>query len=151
MPFSNKEKINLCEIVEHIIAFYDAVDIKYAKTVDDAIVLVDQNQMIRVLNNVLNNAIEAINDDHEPEIILSLELIEDSVLLTIKDNGRGIPAVLHDKIFQPNFTTKNSGMGLGLAMVKRIIDDVGGNIYFESQQNKGTTFYISVPLLKQKG
>ena len=151
MPFSNKEKINLCEIVEHIIAFYDAVDIKYAKTVDDAIVLVDQNQMIRVLNNVLNNAIEAINDDHEPEIILSLELIEDSVLLTIKDNGRGIPAVLHDKIFEPNFTTKNSGMGLGLAMVKRIIDDVGGNIYFESQQNKGTTFYISVPLLKQKG
>lgn len=150
MPFSNKEKVNLCEVVEHIIAFYDAVDINYTKTVDEAVVLVDQNQMIRVLNNVINNAIEAIQDGYDPEIKLSLQLIKDSVLLTIKDNGRGIPIALHDKIFEPNFTTKNSGMGLGLAMVKRIIDDIGGNIYFESQQYKGTTFYISVPLLKQK-
>jgi two-component system, NtrC family, nitrogen regulation sensor histidine kinase NtrY len=150
MPSSNKEKINLCEIVDHTIAFYDAVQIQYTKTLDHALVFVDQNQIIRVLNNVLNNAIEAMREDVEPEIVLCLELIEDSVLLTIKDNGHGIPVVLHDKIFEPNFTTKNSGMGLGLAMVKRIVDDIEGNIYFESQQNKGTTFYISLPLLKQK-
>jgi len=151
MPSSNKEKINLCEIVDHTIAFYDAVEIKYTKTIDKAFIFADQDQIIRVLNNVLNNAIEAVNEDKEPEIVLSLEHSDERVLITIKDNGHGIPTVLHDKIFEPNFTTKNSGMGLGLAMVKRIIADIGGSIYFESQHKIGTTFFISLPLLKQKG
>jgi nitrogen fixation/metabolism regulation signal transduction histidine kinase len=151
MPSSNKEEINFCEIVANAIAFYDVVTIKYTQSLDKAMIFADQDQIIRVLNNVLNNAIEAAGEENEPEIALHIKQIDERVLLTIKDNGRGIPRVLYDKIFEPNFTTKNSGMGLGLAMVKRIIDDAGGEIYFESTQNKGTTFYICLPLLKQNG
>ena len=64
----------------------------------------------------------------------------------IQDNGSGIEEEKQSKIFQPNFTTKNSGMGMGLAIVKNIIDNAGGKIWFQSELNKGTTFYVSLPL-----
>ena len=103
-----------------------------------------------MLNNLLNNAIEAIADGETPMVTVSLEKGNHKVLLQVEDNGMGIPLELQDKIFEPNFTTKTSGTGLGLAMVKRIIDDLNGHIYFETVPNNGTTFYISLPLLKQK-
>jgi signal transduction histidine kinase len=62
----------------------------------------------------------------------------------VKDNGTGIPPDRIDKIFMPNFTTKSTGMGLGLAMVKNIVENAGGQIWFETSQNIGTTFYVSL-------
>ena len=79
-----------------------------------------------------------------------MKVINDCVKLSISDNGEGIPLVLHKKIFNPSFTTKNSGMGLGLAIVKRIIYDLNGSISFESSEGLGTTFYVSIPHLKEK-
>ena len=69
-------------------------------------------------------------------------------LVMIQDNGAGIEEDMQSKIFQPNFTTKNSGMGMGLAIVKNIIINAGGKIWFQSELNKGTTFYVSLPLNK---
>jgi signal transduction histidine kinase len=69
-----------------------------------------------------------------------------SILIMIQDNGAGIEEELQSKIFQPNFTTKNSGMGMGLAIVHNIIVNAGGKIWFQSELNKGTTFYVSLPL-----
>ena len=63
------------------------------------------------------------------------------------DNGKGIPEDIREKLFTPNFTTKSSGMGLGLAIVKNIIESSGGKIWFETEINSGTTFYVSLPLL----
>jgi signal transduction histidine kinase len=67
------------------------------------------------------------------------------MLLTIKDNGEGIPENLREKIFEPNFTTKSSGTGLGLAFVKNSIENAGGKVWFETASGEGTTFYISLP------
>ncbi|OWF56924.1 hypothetical protein B1H41_22500, partial [Xanthomonas vasicola pv. vasculorum] len=67
--------------------------------------------------------------------------------IEIEDNGKGIPLTLHDKIFVPNFTTKTSGTGLGLAFVKQAIENAGGNISFTSVIGKGTTFYLNFPLV----
>ena len=68
-----------------------------------------------------------------------------NILLTIKDNGNGIPENVREKIFEPNFTTKSSGTGLGLAFVKNSIENAGGKVWFETEMGKGTTFYFSLP------
>ena len=68
------------------------------------------------------------------------------VKILISDNGKGIPPELSEKIFSPNFSTKNSGMGLGLAITKKIIEQFGGNIRFSSELNVGTVFEINFPL-----
>jgi signal transduction histidine kinase len=65
----------------------------------------------------------------------------------VKDNGEGIPEETRAKIFVPNFTTKTSGTGLGLAMCKSIVEQAGGNIWFNTETNQGTTFFVQLPLL----
>ncbi len=150
MPSSNKEEVNLTKITESALIFFDAVKINFTKTTEPCYVYADKNQLIRILNNILNNAIEAIPENKTPLINVSLEQINENAKLTIQDNGIGIAKNLQEKIFEPKFTTKNSGMGLGLAIVKRIIDDLNGSIHFRSEENSGTTFFISIPLLKQK-
>lgn len=150
MPSSHKEKINFSRIVENTLSFFDTVEIQYIKSTDPHFIHADKNQIIRVLNNIINNAIEAIPENKSPVINVSLEQRKERVMLTIQDNGIGVPQILRKKIFEPNFTTKNSGMGLGLAMVKRIIDDLNGTIHFESEEHTGTTFYVSLPRFKQK-
>ena len=111
----------------------------------------DRGQVIRILNNLLNNAIEAVPENKKPLITVNMKEINDCAKLSINDNGEGIPTALHKKIFNPSFTTKNSGMGLGLAIVKRIINDLNGSISFESSEGGlGTTFYVSIPHLKEK-
>ena len=64
---------------------------------------------------------------------------------SIRDNGNGIPDDVLDKIFMPNFTTKTAGMGLGLAMVKNIVETINGRIWFETKNNIGSVFYLSLP------
>jgi len=149
MPSSNKEKINLTKITENTLTFFESINIKFEKPITPLYIHADKSQIIRVLNNILNNAIEAIPENKTPLITVSLEQIDENAMLTIQDNGSGIQKILQKKIFEPNFTTKNSGMGLGLAIVKRIITDLNGFIDFKSEENLGTTFYISIPLLKQ--
>ena len=150
MPSSNKDILNLSEIVENTISFFDPLSSGILKLDKDCFVFADHNQIVRVLNNLLNNAIEAVPENVTPMVTVSLEKGDHKVLLQVEDNGSGISVELQDKIFEPNFTTKTSGTGLGLAIVKRIVDDLNGHIYFDTILNKGTTFYISLPMLKQK-
>ena len=106
----------------------------------------DKDQLVRVMNNLINNAIQAVPEEREPEIRIGMKKREDhTVLISVSDNGSGIPDEQKDKIFEPRFTTKTKGMGLGLAMVKNIINGFGGEIWFETELGKGTTFYISLP------
>ena len=150
MPSSNKDALNLSEIVENTISFFDPLSSGILKLEKNCFIFADHDQIVRVLNNLLNNAIEAVSEGETPMVTVSLEKGDNKVLLQVEDNGSGIPLELQDKIFEPNFTTKTSGTGLGLAIVKRIVDDLNGHIYFETLPNKGTTFYISLPLIKQK-
>lgn len=107
----------------------------------------DRDQLLRTFNNLFKNAIEA--NDNDAQCVISVLVYNDNrnAYIEIRDNGKGIPAVLHDKIFVPNFTTKTSGTGLGLAFVKQAIENAGGNISFTSVMGKGTTFYLDFPLV----
>ena len=150
MPMSKKERLDLSKIAENTINFFNTANIVFEKPTKPCYIYADKGQIIRILNNLLNNAVEAVPKNKRPLITVNMELINDCVKLSISDNGEGIPTALHKKIFNPSFTTKNSGMGLGLAIVKRIINDINGSISFKSIEGQGTTFYVSIPHLKEK-
>ncbi|HZH99610.1 MAG TPA: HAMP domain-containing sensor histidine kinase, partial [Flavisolibacter sp.] len=80
------------------------------------------------------------------KIRITEEMIDEQIIIRIADNGEGIPDEMHDRIFTPNFTTKTSGTGLGLAMSKSIVEQAGGTIWFETEKGKGTTFFVQLPL-----
>ena len=112
-------------------------------------VWVDQQQLGRVFNNLIKNAIQSIPEDRMGHIRVELQAEEARVQVRITDNGKGIAEELRSKIFSPNFSTKNSGMGLGLAMSKKMIEQFGGEIWFRSELGQGTIFYVSLPVLSE--
>ncbi len=150
MPRTNNEEVDLKEkIIKISKLFHSTEDIEiqttFANTVP-AIVLADREQLSRVFINLVKNAIQAIPEDRNGKISISLETTENNVIVKVMDNGRGIPVELGDKLFQPNFTTKSSGMGMGLAIVKNIIEHAGGEIRYETVPGVGTTFIVVLPL-----
>ncbi|WP_255474055.1 sensor histidine kinase [Pontibacter qinzhouensis] len=111
------------------------------------IVLADESLMVRCFNNLLLNAIQAVPTSRKPKINVSLEIdATGKVLISIQDNGNGIPADIRNRVFIPNFSTKYTGSGIGLAVAKKGIENAGGSIWFETEEEKGTTFFIALPL-----
>ena len=98
----------------------------------------------------MNNAIQAIPDEKDGIINIELKKVSSNYLITIVDNGSGMSDEIKGKIFEPNFTTKSTGAGLGLAMVKQIIDSHKGKISFISTLGKGTSFFIEFPILENE-
>jgi two-component system, NtrC family, nitrogen regulation sensor histidine kinase NtrY len=113
-------------------------------------ILGDKNHLIRVFNNLIINATQAIPSDRRGLIRVAVYRGEneksDMVIIRMSDNGDGIPLEVMEKVFEPNFTTKNSGSGLGLAICKKIIDVHDGQIYFNSRPGLGTEFFIEFPI-----
>ena len=106
----------------------------------------DKTQMNRLFTNLIQNAIEACNGKGKCNIELNEVQFDGVVQISIKDNGEGIPPEMHSKIFVPNFTTKSSGTGLGLAMCKGIAEQAGGRIWFETKTGEGSTFFVELPV-----
>jgi signal transduction histidine kinase len=121
------------------------VEISFTSAVHTCDVLADKDLMLRVFNNLIKNAIQSIPSDRTGLIDVSLKLQESTYLITIADNGKGIDKETQDKIFVPYFTTKGTGTGLGLAMVKQIVENHRGSIWFESTEDEGTTFFVEIP------
>jgi signal transduction histidine kinase len=104
--------------------------------------------LVRIITNLVKNAIQAIPENQIEKIILvAVHRIENRVNITVKDNGVGIETENILRIFEPKFTTKNSGMGLGLGIIKNIIENYKGTITFETQLTGGTTFTVSLPII----
>ena len=108
-------------------------------------VFIDKSHLTRVFNNLIKNSIQASQTAKNNEIRIELYLKETNYAILVKDNGVGIPKDIQEKIFEPNFTTKNSGMGLGLAMVKKIISDFNGTINYTTS-SEGTVFEVTIPI-----
>jgi signal transduction histidine kinase len=114
---------------------------------EPVMVFADENLLVRTFNNLLINALQAVPEERSPVIEVCLQIqSEGRVRVGIKDNGAGIPADVRKKVFVPNFTTKITGSGIGLAVAKRGIESAGGSIWFETQEGTGTIFYIELPL-----
>lgn len=148
MPDTRLEMLNLFDVLAQAVTIFkqmDNVSIIYQSPETSFIINADRDQLLRCFNNLLKNAIEATPADRSCVIEINYTISNKSVLLTIKDNGNGIPENLREKIFEPNFTTKSSGTGLGLAFVKNSIENAGGKVWFETKLGEGTTFYFSLP------
>ncbi|MCF8465233.1 MAG: GHKL domain-containing protein [Flavobacteriales bacterium] len=148
MPKSNIEKVDLKQLLERVAELYrnSEAEIELNLQVDsNATIQADKEQLLRVFNNLIKNGIQAVQDDIKPKITVSLTRENDHWIASVRDNGSGISEDLRDRIFVPNFTTKSSGMGLGLAMVKNIVESANGKIWFESEPDNGTVFYTSFP------
>ena len=145
MPEPKKEKLNVVEVVELALDIFNRKQIQFESSSKNIEANFDRTQLIRVITNLLKNAFQAIPEDRTPEIKVKIFQVESEVKISISDNGYGISKSDTEKIFEPSFTTKSSGMGLGLSMIKSIITAYNGTIKFSSKSNVGTTFNITFP------
>lgn len=150
MPDTKLQKLKLIPVVQQAsdVFINDAnanihiVD----QTSEEIFIMGDKDQLLRTFNNLLKNAIEASFLNKECLIYIKLGNDHKKVWIELSDNGKGIDYYLQDKIFAPNFTTKSSGTGLGLAFVKQAVENAGGTVEFKSVIDKGTTFFLSFTL-----
>lgn len=146
-----KEKFDLSDALATIILLFEAdsrIEIDYRKEEGNYIVEADRTQMNRLFTNLIKNAVEAYPPEETAQIIIVQTLGEENCLISISDKGNGIPKDMVPKIFTPNFTTKSSGTGLGLAICKGIVESANGLIWFETEEEKGTTFFVQLPLVE---
>lgn len=152
MPTAKNEVFDLVEVIEsvaHLFGENRQVTVRFTRPADPVWVYADKNQVLRVLNNLVKNAVQAIPDNKRGTVEISVRLKLNSCIITVADNGAGIPKSQQEKVFQPNFTTKTSGTGLGLSISRQIVENTGGEIWFESKEGKGTSFFVKLPLHKR--
>jgi len=116
---------------------------------DSVKIIADKEQLSRVFINILKNGIQSIPEGVKGTIFIEVTTYGNNVKVTIEDNGSGISDDKKDKLFKPSFTTKTKGMGMGLAIVKNIINNANGEIWFESELGKGTKFFVEFPTIKE--
>ncbi len=149
LPKPRSEKLNLPELIPSIISLFSmepTVAFHFNNLCSPAAhILADKEQLKRIFINLFKNAIQAIPPGISGIIQVVVKKEGDNIIASIKDNGTGISPEAADKIFMPNFSTKTDGMGLGLAMVKNMMESVGGKIWFDTEPGKGTTFYLAFP------
>jgi signal transduction histidine kinase len=149
MPQPAIRRFDIIPLLHHSIGLFgnfSNITISFETGVETCFINADENQMLRVFNNLIKNAVQAIPIGRDGLIAIRLSIFQGYCLIKITDNGTGILPEQQNRIFSPNFTTKSAGMGLGLAMVKNIIDISGGKIWFESVPNNGTTFMVELPI-----
>ncbi len=152
MPDTVLRTVNLKDILDRSVEVYsqdERVSISFTdkSRVDSLLVKGDKDQLLRSFNNLIKNSVEAIPEGRKGRVQIVLELLTGYARVTICDNGNGIPESVQERIFMPNFTTKSSGTGLGLAFVKQAIENMGGSISYETVMEEGTTFYLNIPVI----
>ena len=146
LPPKNDEFFNLKEELENLVrVFNDDGNIYLHANKDMMPVRMDRIYLSRIFTNMITNAKQAVSEQRKSIINIDAELFNKKIIIVIEDNGIGIPKDKLEQIFEPNFTTKNSGMGLGLTMVKKMIEEYKGDISVKSEEGKGTKFTIILP------
>ncbi len=149
MPVPKSEYFDLAPVVRRTVELFQddqqSISLKIERGVFG--VVSDRQLMNRIISNLLINAKQSIPQNRRAAIQVNLQRgVRGFLIVKISDNGTGIAKEIQDKIFLPNFSTKYSGSGIGLAIAKRGIEHAGGRITFETKEDFGTTFYIELPL-----
>lgn len=146
-------EINIGMILTEVLTFFQYefrqrnITLFLSTTPPDTYIFGNKNQIKQIFINIIKNAIEAIDTDGE----ITLEICEDEhkyIYICIKDNGCGIPPHLLEKIFEPFYTTKTNGTGLGMMIINKIVQDHGGKIKIRSKVNVGTEILIYFPIIQ---
>lgn len=147
---NHKEKVDLSKEllqIKNLYSGHDNINFIWEVPAHPVYIFADSTQVNRLFNNLIQNALQAVPEEKIANIKIKLELNNEQVKVYIEDNGEGIPDALQEKIFTPNFTTKTSGTGLGLAMCKRIVEKSNGKIHFKTSYQTGTVFIVELPLI----
>jgi len=151
MPVTNPVEVNILDQIKITLELFkntDNVTFRVDWPHESKIVIyADKEQLNGVFSNLIKNGIQSIPSGQEGIIALKLEVKSDKVIVSVSDNGTGIPEGLSKSLFTPNFTTKSSGMGLGLSIAKKYIESASGRIWFESVVDKGSVFYFELPVM----
>ena len=145
MPAQKLELLNVVEVVELTLDIFPESDIKFISKESEIIANFDRSQLIRIITNLVKNAVQSIPEDRPPHISIHLYSDHTDIVIEVNDNGSGITKAIEDRIFEPKFTTKTSGMGLGLPMIKNMIDTYNGSINFSSTIEEGSQFTVRFP------
>ncbi|PRZ26201.1 HAMP domain-containing protein [Flavobacterium granuli] len=148
MPAQQNETLNVVEVVELALDIFNEEHINFESESPVIVAKIDRTQLIRIITNLVKNAIQSIPEQQEKKtVFVSVKKESNNVLITVKDNGIGMKPQDIDRIFEPKFTTKSSGMGLGLGIIKNIIENYKGTITFDTELGKGTQFTVSLPII----
>ena len=145
LPKTQLEKTDIVEATKKVVEIFEQNNISLETSSENIFIKLDKEQWIRVMTNLIKNSIQAIPHDREPVINVKITESLKTVKVTVSDNGLGVSKNNRDKIFEPKFTTKSDGMGLGLGIVRSIINSHRGKISYKSKSKKGTDFKISLP------
>lgn len=148
LPLRNDEEIDVVDTIQTALEIFPEKSVHFEPAVKELKIHFDKIYLIRIITNLVKNAIQAVPHDRAPDIHVYLQKMKDLVVIRVTDNGVGIPPHLGEKIFEPKFTTTTGGMGLGLAMVKKIVEDYNGEIRYISDENRGSEFSIKIPDVK---
>ena len=141
----NDEYIEVISRVKNILSIFQGVDIDFQSEIKEFYIRIDGELLQRIFTNLIKNAVQATEHIKKPEIKIVIKDTKQMLVFEISDNGKGIPKQIQDKVFQPRFTTKTAGKGLGLSIVKGIVESYKGTLDFKTSQGKGTTFYLKIP------
>lgn len=148
MPAQQNETLNVVEVVELALDIFNEEHIIFESDSPEIISKIDRTQLIRIITNLVKNAIQSIPEEQENKTVkVTVKKESNNVLILVEDNGIGIKAEDMNRIFEPKFTTKSSGMGLGLGIIKNIIENYKGTIVFDTQYGKGTCFTVALPII----
>ncbi|MDP2176134.1 MAG: HAMP domain-containing sensor histidine kinase [Bacteroidota bacterium] len=150
MPIAVKEKIDIGKLLQNTIDLFSVhsdFNIDFLENNDAIFAIADAQQLQRVFTNIIKNAYQASGDDENGSLQILIQTLDNQCIIVFKDNGIGISDDFKNKVFAPNFSTKNSGMGLGLSISKKIIESFDGEIWFESVLGEGSTFYVKLPIV----
>jgi nitrogen fixation/metabolism regulation signal transduction histidine kinase len=150
MPLTNPVEVNILDQVRLSLELFkntDNITFKVHWPHESKIVIyADKEQLNGVFSNLIKNGIQSVPANKKGIITLNLVVRMDKVVVSVSDNGTGIPEELRKNLFTPNFTTKTSGTGLGLSIVRKYIENANGRIWFESEVDKGSVFYFELPV-----
>lgn len=153
LPYMKLEKRDVIRMLHQVTEFfqgaYPADDIQTSFPFDTFTLVFDENQLKQVVINLINNALDASIEKTKRWVMISAEKTEDTFVIVVKDHGTGIPEDVQDKIFEPYFTTKPMGSGIGLAIAERIVMEHNGGFWFETGKD-GTSFFVSLPLEREE-
>lgn len=145
MPKQKREELNVIEVVKLALDIFNEDYISYFHEEEEIVAKLDKTHLIRIVTNLVKNAIQSLETIAHPKIEVKVLDKGRDIIITVADNGKGITDKDKNRIFEPKFTTKSSGMGLGLPMVKNIVEAYNGSISFASESNKGTVFTVTLP------
>lgn len=148
MPAQQDETLNVVKIAKLALDIFNEKYVEFHSDEDEIRACFDRTQLIRVVTNLVKNSIQSVEQKNPeiPKVSISVFREENQVIIAVTDNGVGVPIEEQDVVFEPQFTTKTSGMGLGLGMVKNIVEAYGGTVTLQSTSLE-TTFTVRFPAI----